>query len=488
MRATSLMVVSLLLGCAPSQPSSTVPSGIQVVSGEAQVRLAGHALDDEIVLRVVNEVGDPLSGVTVELAVDVPGAMAQPSPAESDEQGLVTVKWRLGVTPGEQTLRVSFPNRPTQQPFEVTAMAEAAQALAVDGVDRDLCAIYVDGRLGCWALRLPTDEPPVPLIAVTELRFTELALANRDHDPYLNICGPTTSGRVWCVDFDRTEREFLNWRAVEGGYASLHDIGGSPISSGERNQQYCGLDPDGVAWCWGGNAEGKLGDGTLASRDDARPVLGDGRFVSISVGTGHVCALEADGTAWCWGIGWAGQLGRPPVDFGLVPQPIESALRFTSIRALSDYATCATRQGGQLWCWGFARALGRGMPHPDGGHNHPTPGLVTGMDPIATFGRFDFATYAFTASGSGYWWGELGLLHAFADTPLATLATMPFTELVGTARSRFVCGRSSATGNLLAMAASPGVSCVSAYLLAGRGTDPVGDDFHDAVGSGVPLP
>jgi hypothetical protein len=373
-------------------------------------------------------------------------------------------------------------------PFEVTAVAEAAQALAVDGVDRDLCAVYADGRLGCWAPRLPTDEPPIPLIAATEQRFTGLAVANRDHDAFLNICGPITSGRVWCVDFDRAARQFQDWREVEGEYASLHDIGGAPIGSGERDQQYCGLDPLGVAWCWGGNAEGKLGDGTLESRDDARPVAGDARFVSISVGTGHVCALEADGTAWCWGRGWAGQLGRDPLEFGLVPMPIGSDLRFTSIRAIEGPATCATRQGGQLWCWGLAEELGRGLPHPDGVSFHPTPGLVTGMDPIAAFGRFDFATYAFTASGSGYWWGELGLLHAFADTPLPTLATMPFTELVGTARSPFVCGRSTAAAGLLNGVAGSGVSCVSAYVLAGRGTDPVGDDFHDAVGSGVPLP
>src|SRR6188768_3074459 len=64
----------------------------------------------------------------------------------------------------------------------------------------------------------------------------------------------------------------------------------------------CFVLSDHTVRCWGSNAQGAVGDGTLIDRP--RPVavesLRDVRAIAVSAGTS--CALHTDGTVSCWGI------------------------------------------------------------------------------------------------------------------------------------------------------------------------------------------
>ena len=72
----------------------------------------------------------------------------------------------------------------------------------------------------------------------------------------------------------------------------------------------CGVTGGGVAYCWGSNYDGQLGNGT-ASGIEASPVRTAGTlsFVQISAGGRHTCALTSQGGAHCWGFGGVGELG-----------------------------------------------------------------------------------------------------------------------------------------------------------------------------------
>lgn len=70
----------------------------------------------------------------------------------------------------------------------------------------------------------------------------------------------------------------------------------------------CGLRDDASLWCWGGNRDGQLGDGTRTQR--TTPVrIGDATWATVSTGAGHTCGVRSDATLWCWGVNWASQLG-----------------------------------------------------------------------------------------------------------------------------------------------------------------------------------
>lgn len=131
----------------------------------------------------------------------------------------------------------------------------------------------------------------------------------------------------------------------------------------------CGLTTTGTAMCVGANYQyGSLGSGTLAEVIlTPRAVAGTLAFTQIAVAlTGnHVCGLIADGTAYCWGDDANGRLGYTPGAApgrlaGGVPYPIavQTALKFKWISA-GGMMTCGVTLAGAGYCWG-AGAYGNG--------------------------------------------------------------------------------------------------------------------------------
>ncbi|NQT63850.1 MAG: T9SS type A sorting domain-containing protein [Candidatus Marinimicrobia bacterium] len=79
---------------------------------------------------------------------------------------------------------------------------------------------------------------------------------------------------------------------------------------------------DGRVYSWGGNLNGRLGDGTTTARHTPIQVvkgaysgttyLGDNsgnKIIGLACGEGHSLALAADGTVFAWGYGLSGALG-----------------------------------------------------------------------------------------------------------------------------------------------------------------------------------
>ena len=66
-----------------------------------------------------------------------------------------------------------------------------------------------------------------------------------------------------------------------------------------------------VAYCWGGNGNGQLGDGSTTLRKIPTRVATKLRFQDLGAGkTPQTCAAAIDGTAHCWGWNFFGQLGN----------------------------------------------------------------------------------------------------------------------------------------------------------------------------------
>ncbi|MGD8192133.1 Ig-like domain-containing protein [Brevibacillus ginsengisoli] len=72
---------------------------------------------------------------------------------------------------------------------------------------------------------------------------------------------------------------------------------------------------DGTVWAWGQNLNGKLGDGTESKQNTPVKVLGPNgssaldHIFSITSGNDHAIAVDEDGVAWAWGGNGVGQLG-----------------------------------------------------------------------------------------------------------------------------------------------------------------------------------
>ena len=73
----------------------------------------------------------------------------------------------------------------------------------------------------------------------------------------------------------------------------------------------CGTNASGVAFCWGRNLSGQVGDGTTTSRSApvAVKVSAGVTMASLAVANNHACGLTASGQAMCWGNNSSGELG-----------------------------------------------------------------------------------------------------------------------------------------------------------------------------------
>lgn len=65
------------------------------------------------------------------------------------------------------------------------------------------------------------------------------------------------------------------------------------------------------AFCWGKNTYGQFGDGTTTSSNlpVAVALPGSANFASMSLGVKHSCAVTTSGIAYCWGDNRLGELG-----------------------------------------------------------------------------------------------------------------------------------------------------------------------------------
>jgi alpha-tubulin suppressor-like RCC1 family protein len=117
----------------------------------------------------------------------------------------------------------------------------------------------------------------------------------------------------------------------------------------------CGRTPANLAYCWGFNFTGQLGDGTNLRRTRPVRVVGDRRFRAVSAGAIHTCAVNPVDVAFCWGDNVSGQLGDNTSTQRLTPVRVHAGgLRFRQLSAGGGH-TCAVTTGDLAYCWGANR-------------------------------------------------------------------------------------------------------------------------------------
>ena len=173
----------------------------------------------------------------------------------------------------------------------------------------------------------------------------------------------------------------------------------------------CALAPDSSAYCWGDNAAGQLGNGVSNTSDDSVPravVPGDnlsGLWSSISAGSMHACGIAADGKGYCWGFNSSGQLGDGSNTHSDSPVEVDFPGTWMAIAA-GEENSCGVSSTGQVYCWGGNGdgQLGQGSA---GGSPALTPVLVPSIAGATDVELGQYHVCATTVT-SVYCWGGNG--------------------------------------------------------------------------------
>jgi alpha-tubulin suppressor-like RCC1 family protein len=221
------------------------------------------------------------------------------------------------------------------------------------------CGVTTENVAYCWGANFnaqlgdgtTNNFRPTPVAVAGGLRFRQVTAGG------IHTCGVVTGHRAYCwgTNFfgqfgngmiDNGPQIVLTPTpvAVAGGLR-FHQVDAGSIHT-------CGLTPRNFAYCWGNNEFGLLGDGTTTNRLTPVAVAGGLRFRQVSAGENfHTCGVTTANVAYCWGRNFSGLLGDGTTANHPTPVAVAGGLRFRQVSAGSVH-TCGVATGNRAFCWG----------------------------------------------------------------------------------------------------------------------------------------
>jgi alpha-tubulin suppressor-like RCC1 family protein len=185
------------------------------------------------------------------------------------------------------------------------------------------------------------------------------ALGGQSYRWYANADSTTPGTGLATIDTAATIGSTGGSMRLRAGVNGLGHI--KQISSGVNHT--CAIASDNLAYCWGRDASGQLGNGATSGTQvspvavDTSGVLSGKTILSISSGASHTCAIASDNLAYCWGDDSNGQLGNGATS-GTQVSPVAvdtsgvlSGKTILSISASYSH-TCAIASDNLAYCWG----------------------------------------------------------------------------------------------------------------------------------------
>lgn len=132
--------------------------------------------------------------------------------------------------------------------------------------------------------------------------------------------------------------------------ASAHSKAVSVVAGDSHT---CALNDRGDVFCWGGNQNSCLGQGSTPVILSATPLKVNLPEASTALvgGTSFVCTLTRSGKVLCWGDNHFFQLGQVGIRESSTPVVVEIPAAVTRIMT-HDLGACAWAVDGRTYCWG----------------------------------------------------------------------------------------------------------------------------------------
>ena len=274
------------------------------------------------------------------------------------------------------------------------------------------CALNAAGGVLCWGGATRVDNSRDPLLLPAPVPGLSSGVASLAAGSG-HACALTIAGGVRCWGGNGAGQ--LGNGLVESTSRAVPvdviGLGSGVVAITAGGTHTCALTAGGGVKCWGSNASGQIGDGTIApSRTVPVDVVGLPTGVAaVSAGGSHTCAITVDGTVRCWGANTWGQLG----DGTTTAKPVPQLVLAGGVRAIAAAGshTCAILASGSVRCWGanYLGQLGTSSV------SNTSAGEVIGITNATAIAAGYDQTCVLTAIGQMQCWGNTGAL--FGTTP-----------------------------------------------------------------------
>lgn len=262
------------------------------------------------------------------------------------------------------------------------------------------CGVKLDGTLWCWGLnnfgQLGGADKATSLLprqVGTATTWREVSAS------WQHACATQVDGSAWCWGQNQRGQLGAGNSSTRSSAPTrvLGDQQWTSVSAGGWST--CGTTATGTAYCWGDNAFGQLGDGTIANRNRPVVVTGGIALAQVSTTWGRACGVTPTGQVWCWGENSNGELGNGTRTNSARPVQVSDGGTYSTVgTALTT--SCGTRTDGQVLCWGDNRYGQLGPAATGGGALTPVGAGLSASGPV-TGGWMHLC-----AEGAGCWGGN----------------------------------------------------------------------------------
>jgi len=234
------------------------------------------------------------------------------------------------------------------------------------------CARKRDGTVWCWGQDRFGEVGTVSSMScavwpcvTSAVQLAGLSVgAYRVFSGYTHSCIDSSDGQLRCWGADDAA-ELGDGRIITsppGGsptpvVAGAGVLGGLTAAAG--GYFTCAVkNADGTLWCWGQNAYGQVGIGSMTSPvlTPTQVLISGNSVTAVGLGGSHACARSTAGV-WCWGFNLMGELGNGSHANSATPVMV-SALTGSQTSdmveelSLRGETSCAITSGGTVTCWG----------------------------------------------------------------------------------------------------------------------------------------
>jgi alpha-tubulin suppressor-like RCC1 family protein len=284
-------------------------------------------------------------------------------------------------------------------------------AIAVNSGYKHSCVVSTAGTISCWGTNsdgelgngtLTNSSTPISVGGLSGVVATSSGAAH--------TCALLANGSLYCWGDNETGElgiNSLNWAKPYGVSSPVRvSTVSNAVAVSAGFLDTCALISGGTIECWGYNADGQIGNGTVSpTRPHAVPsptrVVGITTAIAISAGAFHTCALISGGTVECWGYITASDLSSKPLLNSAIPVQVPGITNAVSISS-GGFHTCALIADGAVKCWGADQygELGNGTFR-----DSAEPVTVLGIKHAVSISSGALHSCALIAAGAVKCWG-----------------------------------------------------------------------------------